>query len=195
MKVPMEVLNRKELKYRVKALNSSIRSTLSHNVAVVLSNLTPDLYESYFIHTIFPGGIELVLQIDGQVQTAKSKESEYIVFTFFEKNHGMELEFVGWTKLRPQPDKPDYIKGGVNPLSCEIPVIDLKILYGKGPTEMTASSCIVILEHPGPRKCYFGVVVDELSKVINIADGTENKMSPLLLSAKRHLSTNPTIKN
>jgi hypothetical protein len=55
MKVAMEALNGKELKYRVKALNSSIRSTLSHNVAVVFSNLTPDLSESYFIHTIFLG--------------------------------------------------------------------------------------------------------------------------------------------
>lgn len=137
----------------------------------------------------------VVLQTDCQVQTAKSKEGKYIVFTFFEKNHGMELEVVGWTKLRQQPGKPDYIRGCVNPWMCEIPVIDLKILYGKGKIEMTATTCIVILEHPGPYQCYFGIVVGELSNVINIVSGTENKMSPLLLSAKRHLSTNPTIKN
>ncbi len=137
----------------------------------------------------------VVLQTDCQVQTAKSKEGEYIVFTFFEKNHGMELEAAGWTKLRPQPDKPDYIRGDVNPWGREIPVIDLKILYGKGPTEMTATTCIVIFESPEPYQYYFGMVVGELSSVINIANGTENKMSQLLLSAKWYLSTNPTVTN
>ncbi|MHC4314695.1 MAG: hypothetical protein ACYSW3_19775 [Planctomycetota bacterium] len=117
----------------------------------------------------------LVSQIDGQVQTAKSKEGEYLTFTFFEKNDGMELEVAGWTKLRPLPDKPEYIRGDVNPWA--------------------ATTCFVILQHPELHEDYFGMVVDELSNVINIADGTENKMSPLLLSARRHLSSNPMIKN
>jgi chemotaxis signal transduction protein len=137
----------------------------------------------------------VVLQIDNQVQTAKSEQGEYLAFTFFEKNHGMELELAGWTKLGPRPDKPDYIRGIVNPWGREIPVIDLRILYGKGPTEMTPTTCIVILEQPDSREYYFGMVVAEISNVINITDGTENKMSSLLLSAKRHLSTNPTERN
>jgi len=141
------------------------------------------------------GAIKVVRQIDDLEQTAKSKEGEYLAFTFFEKNHGMELEVAGWTKLGPLPDKPDYIRGTVNPWGCEIPVIDLRILSGKGPTEMTPTTCIVILEQPDQCEYYFGMVVAELSKVINIKDGTENKMSSLLLSAKRHLSTNPTEKN
>ncbi len=137
----------------------------------------------------------LVSQIDGYKQAARGEEDEYLTLTFFEKNHGMELEVAGWTKLRPLPDKPEYIRGDVNPWGREIPVIDLKVLYGKGPTEMTAKTCFVILRHPELHEDYFGMVVDELSNVINLADGTENKMSPLLLSARRHLSANPMIKN
>jgi chemotaxis signal transduction protein len=132
----------------------------------------------------------MVLQIDNQEQTAKRKEGEYLAFTFFEKSHGMELELAGWTKLGLQPDKPDYIRGVVNQWGCEIPVIDMGILYGKGPTEMTPTTCIVILEQPEQREYYFGMVVAELSNIINITDGTENKMSSLLSSARRHLSTN-----
>ncbi len=60
---------------------------------------------------------------------------------------------------------------------------------------MTPTTCIVILEQPDPCEYYFGIVVAEFSNVINITDGTENKMSSLLLSAKQHLSTNPTEKN
>lgn len=134
-------------------------------------------------------------KIDSQEQTAKSKEGEYLAFTFFEKKHGMELEVAGWAKLGAQPDKPDYIRRIVNPWGCDIPVIDLRVLYGKGPAEMTATTCIVIFEQPEPCQCYFGMVVDKLSNIINVSDGTENKMSPLLLSARRHLSTNPMLTN
>lgn len=137
----------------------------------------------------------LVSQGDGRVKTAKSEEGEYLTFTFFEKNDGMKLEVAGWTKLRPLPDKPEYIRGDVNPWGYEIPVIDLKVLYGKGPTEMTSATCFVIFQHPELHEDYFGMVVDGLSNVINLADGTENKMSPLLLSARHHLSTSPVIKN
>lgn len=139
--------------------------------------------------------IQAVMQIDRQIQAAKSREGKYLGFAFLEEDDGMELEVLSWTKLTPQPNKPDYIRGVVNPWGCEIPVIDLRTLYGKGTTELTETTCIVIFEHSEPYKYYFGIVVEELSNVINIADGTENQMSPLLLSAKRHLSVSPMVKN
>jgi len=139
--------------------------------------------------------VRAVIQIERQSQAAQRKEGKYLTFTFFERDHGMELEVVGWTKLRPQPDKPDYIKGVIRLWGCEIPVIDLRILYGSGPTEMTGTTCIIIFEHFEPHKYYFGLVVKGLSNAINVADGTENTMSPLLLSAKRHFSISPAVKN
>lgn len=185
-----------QLEYGIKVLSVSITS--NNTVPVVISN-SMGVYVKDVLSTQYSLGamvmVSLALQIVSQLQVAKRKEDEYLTFTFFEKNHGMELEAAGWTKLRPPPDKPDYIRGDINPWGCEIPVIDLKILYGKGPTEMTATTCIVIFKHTETYQYYFGMVVGELSNVINIADGTENKMSPLLLSAKWHLSTNPTVKN
>ncbi len=135
---------------------------------------------------------ETVMQIDSQVQAAKSKEGKYLAFAFFEKDCGLELEVIGWTQFQAQPNKPDYIKGAVHPWGSEIPVIDLGVLYGKDATEMTDTACIVIFEHTEQYKYYFAMVVEELSNVINIANGTENKMSPLLLSAKKHLSSSPS---
>ena len=139
--------------------------------------------------------VQAVTQIKRQMRTAKNRKGKYPAFAFFEKDQGMELEFVGWEKLKPQPDKPHYIRGVVNPWGCEIPVIDLGILYGKGATEMTDTTCIVIFEHFEPYRYYFGMVVKELSNVTNIADGMENKMSSLLLSAKQYLSVSPAVKN
>lgn len=139
--------------------------------------------------------VETAIQMNGQLQVAESKEGKYLTFTFFEKDLGIKLEVVGWTKLRPLPHKPDYIRGAVNLWGCEIPVIDLRVLYGTGTTEMTSTTCIIIFEHCELYKYYFGMVVEELSNVVNIAEGTENKISPLLLSAKRQLSISPAVKN
>lgn len=139
--------------------------------------------------------VKAATRIEKQYQTAQHWKGTYLTFAFLEKDYGMELEVVGWAELRPQPDKPDYIKGFINPWGCEIPVIDLRVLYAKSPTRMTATSCIVIFEDVESYRYYFGIVVDELSNVVNIAEGTENRISPLLLSAKRHLSVGPAVKN
>lgn len=131
---------------------------------------------------------DVVIEFDKWQQASKNKKGECLTFAFFEKGHGMELELVGWTHLYPEPDKPDYFKGVIEPWGSKIPVIDLKILHGRGTTEITDRTCIVIFEHFEAYKYYFAMVVEDLSNVINIADGTENGASPLLVSARRHLS-------
>lgn len=138
------------------------------------------------------------MEIDERVQAAKSKEGKYLTFAFFEKDRGMKLEFVGWMQLsaqRAQPEKHRCVKGIITPWGGGIPVIDLKFLHGRGLIKMTDTSCIVIFEYSEPYKHYFGIVVEELSNVFNIAEGTENKDSWLLLSAKKHLSSRREKKN
>ncbi|MHC4362096.1 MAG: chemotaxis protein CheW [Planctomycetota bacterium] len=139
--------------------------------------------------------VEAILEREEEYYATESKNGRYLSFTFFEKNHGMELEVLGWTELTSRPDAPDYVRGVVNPWGCEIPVIDLRILYGKGAAVPTDAMCIIIFEHTQSYEYYFAIVVEELSNVINIVDGTENRTSPLLLSARRHLSVSPAIKH
>ena len=136
----------------------------------------------------------LQIQSIRRIQTVRSKESKYLTFAFFEKDEGMQLKVLGWRKLKPESDKPDYVRGTVSPWGLEIPVIDLSALYKKGATKMTSTTCIVIFEHFVTYKYYFGLMVGCLSNVINIAGG-ETKLSPLLLSVKRHLSSRPELSN
>jgi purine-binding chemotaxis protein CheW len=139
--------------------------------------------------------VEMVTQIERRLQTVQSKNGRYLTFTFLETKRGMELGVEGWTELKPLPDKPDYIKGVINPWGPEIPVIDLRALYRKRPTKLTSTTCIIIFEHVEAYKYYFGMTVNDLSSVVNIADGTENRMLPLLLSAERYLSVRPAVGN
>lgn len=135
------------------------------------------------------------VKMDARLRMPGSTRNTYLSFLFAEKDKGMELEFVGRVELKPQPDKPDCIVGCVNPWGCDIPVIDLRILCGRGSTQMIPTSCIIIFEHFESYRYYFGMVVEDVSNVVNIADGSENAVSPLLMSAKRHLSLAPAMKN
>ena len=126
-----------------------------------------------------------------RIQENKSTNSEYLTFGFFDKGHGMKLEFIDWTQLQTQPDKPDYIRGYIYPWGSKIPVIDLKFLYDRKTTEILATSCLVIFEHCVTYKYYFAIAVEELSNVINLAGGKENEKSSLLISARNYLSKNP----
>jgi len=118
-----------------------------------------------------------------------------MTFAFVEKNGGNELEFVGWPALRVPQQKPRLIRGFVNPWGCEIAVVDLKALWSDRTTRIATSACIIIFEYVQVNKFYFGILVDELKNVINVADGTVKDSSPLLLSARRYLSNGTTKKS
>jgi chemotaxis signal transduction protein len=139
--------------------------------------------------------IKMVLYTNEQARTVENEDDEYMIFTFFEKDLGMQLEFAGWARLETQPEKPGYVKGVVNTWGCSIPVIDLRAPNAMAATETTDAACIVIFEQPEQYKHYFGMVVEEVSNVIDIVDGSENRRSPLLVSARRHLSTDAATDN
>jgi len=127
---------------------------------------------------------DTVIQIDEKAQVAVSKEGDYLTFALLDKDQGMESALVGWVKLSPQKaqsDKSSFIKGIVNPWGSPIPVLDLKFLHGRGKTEMTDTTCIVIFEYFEPYKYYVGIVVEDLSNVFNITGGPVNGVSPSLL--------------
>lgn len=112
------------------------------------------------------------VQIDEQVQAAKSKEGKYLTFAFLEKgpDKKLELEVVGWTQLEVQSNKTGNIKAVVHLWGYEVPVGSPKTLAGTDTGEMTDTTCIIIFEYSEPSKRYLGMVVDAISNVMNIAE-------------------------
>ena len=108
------------------------------------------------------------VQIDEQVQAAKSKEGKYLTFAFPEKgrNKKLQLEVVGWTEFEVRSDKSDHVKGIVNLWGHEIVVVHPKTLSGRDTAEMTDTTCIIIFEFS---ERYLGMVVNAISRVMNIA--------------------------
>ncbi len=115
------------------------------------------------------------------------KQHKYLTFSFFNNGDGMELRRIGWMPLRSRTDKPYYMRDFMHLFGSEVPVVNLKIFHEKNIRKTINNACIVIFRQMASYACYFGIVVEKLSNVVN-DDGTENKLSPLLLSAREHLS-------
>lgn len=108
---------------------------------------------------------ETVVQIDEQMQVAKSKNSKYLTFIFFERDHGLDLEVVGWTRFQEQTDVYGNVRGIVRLWEYEIPT-----MLASNSTCLTETSCIIIFEYSEPYRHYQGIVVDAFSNVMNIAE-------------------------
>lgn len=86
---------------------------------------------------------------------------------------------VGWTKLFAEPHKRECVKGIVHRGGHKITIIDLKAMYGRGPTIMTSDACIVIFEYSEPPKHSIGIVVEGIANVINIAGIKTHNQQPV----------------
>jgi len=53
------------------------------------------------------------------------------------------LDFAAITKV---PQTPDFLRGVINLRGSVVPVVDIKLKFGMGPTEKTVIACIIVLE-------------------------------------------------
>jgi purine-binding chemotaxis protein CheW len=78
-------------------------------------------------------------------------------------------EIIEYGHLTEVPMMPDFIRGVINLRGAVVPVIDLGARFGRGATQVTRRTCIVIIEVPsGEEKQDIGVIVDAVSEVLEI---------------------------
>ena len=94
------------------------------------------------------------------------------------------------------PQTPNYVKGVINLRGKIIPVVDLRLKFCMPAQEYTQRTCIiVVLVQAGTVSLLTGIVVDEVSEVLNLAasdvedtpdfgDGADSADSYLLGMAK-----------
>jgi len=113
--------------------------------------------------------IRTAVQIDEQVQAARSKEGKYLTFAFLKKGHNkkLQLEVVGWAQFEVRSDKSENVKRIVNLWGHEIPVMHPKTLSGRDTAGMTDTTCIIIFEYT---ENYLAMVFPTISRVMNIAE-------------------------
>lgn len=68
-------------------------------------------------------------------------------------------------EIIPMPDQSDYVKGIINLRGQIIPVIDIRLRFGKPEAAVTERTCIIIAHVQGND---FGLLVDEVDEVADI---------------------------
>jgi len=112
---------------------------------------------------LMPGGIEM--------QTGINKNMQSVVFSLGKEEYGIEIgkvqEIIRLPAITRLPNTADYILGIINLRGCIIPVVDTKKKFMLIDSDITDDTRIIIIEIGGKR---IGLIVDEVSEVINIAD-------------------------
>jgi purine-binding chemotaxis protein CheW len=101
--------------------------------------------------------------------------NHYVVFRLGEEVYGLDVanarEIVQVPRLTPIPSVPDWIRGVVNLRGSVVPVIDLKMKFNMGRTEVAADSCVLIVEFlDGDDDFVVGVLADHVLDVLELGE-------------------------
>lgn len=97
-------------------------------------------------------------------------EQEYLTFMLQGEEFGVDIlcvqEIRVWSKLTQLPNKPDYIKGVINLRGVIIPIIDLRLRFGKPALEYNEQTVVIILKNKNKQHpLVVGIIVDAVSDV------------------------------
>lgn len=98
---------------------------------------------------------------------------KYLTFELGTEVYGLDIlrvqEIIGIMPVTRVPQTPSFVRGVINLRGRVIPVIDLRVKFDTGNAEDTERTCIVVVQVSGKTSSIMGVVVDEVSEVVDIA--------------------------
>ena len=109
------------------------------------------------------------LQRGGEVAS-----NQFLTFSLANEEYGVDIlrvqEIKGWTPVTHIPNAPGYLKGVLNLRGTIVPIVDLRMRFNLDAIEYTPTTVVIVLSlmHEG-RERTFGIVVDAVSDVLNIA--------------------------
>jgi purine-binding chemotaxis protein CheW len=118
-----------------------------------------------------------VLEDNLEIQNEDTQKGRFLTFTLGKEDYGIEIKYVteiiGIQPITQIPELPDYLKGIINLRGKIIPVMDVRLRFGKEPLAYTDRTCIIVIDI---NETSIGLIVDTVSEVVSIED--ENIMSP-----------------
>ena len=101
----------------------------------------------------------------------ESQKGLFLTFALGSESFGLEItevkEIVGMQPITPLPETPAYVKGIINLRGRIIPVIDIRLRFGKEGVAYTDRTCIIVVYINGAA---VGLIVDNVSEVLTIQD-------------------------
>ena len=98
-------------------------------------------------------------------------QGRYLTFTVDENIYGLSVRFV--TEIIPMqkatkvPETPDYVKGIINLRGRIIPLIDMRLKFGREEGSYTERTCIIVID---VNSIVVGLIVDKVNDVLTLED-------------------------
>lgn len=101
-----------------------------------------------------------------------TQHGRYLTFALGNESFGLEIiyvkEIVGMQPITQLPDVANYVRGIINLRGKIIPVIDMRLKFGKEEMAYNDRTCIIVIE---TQDVPVGLIVDHVSEVLTIDDG------------------------
>jgi len=101
----------------------------------------------------------------------ESQRGRYLTFTTGDNVYGVSIRFVteiiGVQRITKVPNTPDFIKGIINLRGKIIPLIDVRLKFGKEEVSYTERTCIIVVD---TGVMLVGLIVDKVDDVLTISD-------------------------
>ena len=120
------------------------------------------------------------MEQDDYGQADRLGRDQYLTFTVGGEDFGVDIlkvqEIRGWEPVRPLPDTPPYVKGVLDLRGTIVPIIDLRVRFGRGEPDYTPTTVIIVLAvRHADTQVVMGLVVDGVSDVL---DAVPSEMRP-----------------
>lgn len=100
-----------------------------------------------------------------------TQKGKFLIFSLGKEDYGIEIryvtEIIGIQSITEVPELPLYIKGIINLRGKIIPVMDVRLRFGKPEHEYDERTCVIVIDI---RDISIGLIVDRVSEVLNIAE-------------------------
>ncbi|MFH0880011.1 MAG: chemotaxis protein CheW [Lentisphaerota bacterium] len=103
----------------------------------------------------------------------KSLAGKYLTFKLAGEEYGLEIlkvqEIIKMMSITKVPRTPDFVRGVINLRGKVIPVMDLRRKFSMSSQDTTDKTCVIVVQlSHGDAKVTMGIVVDEVSEVLDI---------------------------
>lgn len=119
------------------------------------------------------------------------QKEQYMTFKCSDEIYGISIKYVneiiGLSQITKVPETQDYLIGLINLRGKIIPVIDVRIRFGKEPLEYNDGTCVIVID---VKSTVIGLIVDAIDEVAAFA---ENEITPppsvsdLAIQAKKYV--------
>lgn len=123
---------------------------------------------------------ELITDYNADLQekqvTAEDAVTQYLTFFIGGETFAVNIldvnEIIEVAEMTYVPMVPDFIRGVINLRGSVVPVVDLSARLGRGQSDITKRSCIVLVEIQlaGDRSQMVGMLVDAVNEIVEIEE-------------------------